>query len=381
MTTRREFVTATLATGALLAAGATVACAPTTQAGPGGGAGPAPPTPARPTPKKILILGGTGFLGPHVVEAALARGHTMTLFNRGKTHAELFPELEKLHGDRDGHLEALVGRQWDAVVDTSGYFPRLVKASAELLAPSVGHYVFISSISAYADPVPAHADESAPLATVPDPTVEDMKFYGALKALCEQAAERAMPGRVTSVRPGLIVGPGDPTDRFTYWPARFARGGEVLAPGDGTDPGQVMDGRDLAAFLVRTIEDHALGVYNATGPATTMTMKDMLGACATAAGAGAGTPTWVPTAFLEKMEVAPWMELPVWTGGDLGFATIDARKAIARGLSFRPILATARDTLAWWQEQPEERRRAPKAGLAPDKEAAVLAAWHKEKQS
>jgi 2'-hydroxyisoflavone reductase len=379
-TTRRQFVKAGLTgAGALAVAGAGLACA--------GGAAPsgtrpassaAPPS-ARPKPKTILVLGGTGFLGPHVVEAALARGHVLTLFNRGKTHAELFPDLEKLHGDRDGHLEALVGRKWDAVVDTSGYFPRLVKASAELLAPSVGHYVFVSTISVYADPVPAHADEATPVATMPDPTVEDMKFYGAAKALCEKAAEAAMPGRVSNVRPGLIVGPGDPTDRFTYWPARFARGGELLAPGDGSDPGQVMDARDLAAFLVKTIEDGAFGTFNATGPATTMTMKDLLGACATAAGAGAGTPVWVDTRFLEKMEVAPWMELPVWTGEDLGFATIDARKAIAAGLRFRPVLDTAADTLAWWKTQPEERRLRPKAGLAPEKEAAVLKAWKEQK--
>jgi 2'-hydroxyisoflavone reductase len=378
-TTRREFVQAGLALAAGTAVGVGCGGGTATAVVPQDGSAPAPEATASPTPKKILVLGGTGFLGPHVVEAALARGHTLTLFNRGKTHAELFPELEKLHGDRDGHLEALVGRRWDAVVDTSGYVPRLVKASAELLAPSVDQYVFISSISAYADPLAAHANESAPLATMPDPSVEDGQFYGPLKALCEQAAERAMPGRVTNVRPGLIVGPGDPTDRFTYWPARVARGGEVLAPGDGTDPGQVVDGRDLAAFLVRAIEDGTFGVFNAVGPATTMTMKDMLGACVTAAGAAAGTLTWVDNAFLEQQDVHPWVELPVWTGGDLGFATIDAAKAIAKGLTFRPIVETAKDTLAWWNGLPAERRAAPKAGLAPAKEAAVLAAWKARK--
>jgi 2'-hydroxyisoflavone reductase len=379
-TTRRTILKAGLAGTALAAAGASLASGC-------GAAAPAvtpSPTPLRkpkePVSKTILVLGGTGFLGPHIVEYARSRGHTLTLFNRGKTHTELFPELEKLHGDRDGHLEALVGRKWDAVIDTSGYFPRLVKASAELLAPNVGQYVFVSSISVYADPVPAHASESTPVATMPDPTVEDMQFYGALKARCEQAAEAAMPGRVTNVRPGLIVGPGDPTDRFTYWPARLAKGGEVLAPGSGEDPGQLIDARDLGAWLVHAVETGTMGVFNAVGPATTMTMKDMLGACETAArgmAAPASTLTWVDTAFLEKMEVAPWMELPVWTGGDPGFATIDAKKAIAAGLTFRPILDTARDTLTWWKTLPEERRAAPKAGLAPDKEAAVLAAWKK----
>ena len=379
MTTRRDFVKGGLAAGALVAAGAGLGCGANGKSAPASAATPTPA--ARPAPRKLLILGGTGFLGPHVVEAALARGHTMTLFNRGKTHAELFPELEKLRGDRDGDLGALAGRSWDAVIDTSGYFPRQTRATAELLGPNAAHYVFISSISVYADPVAARSDESAPLATIPDPTSEDMqggKYYGALKALAEQAAERAMPGRVTNVRPGLIAGPGDPTDRFTYWPARLARGGEVLAPGDGSDPGQFIDARDLAAWLVHAIEGGHMGVYNAVGPATPMSMKELVGACASAAGAAAGTPTWVPTPFLEKQEVAPWVELPVWTGGEPGFATIDARKAIARGLTFRPVVDTARDTLAWWQSLPEERRQKPKAGLAPEKEAAVLAAWKQQ---
>jgi 2'-hydroxyisoflavone reductase len=328
---------------------------------------------------KILVLGGTKFLGPDIVEAALARGHTLTLFNRGKTNPGLFPDVEKLVGDRDGHLEALAGRQWDAVVDTSGYVPRIVRASAELLAPSVGHYVFISSISVYADPLAPRSDESAKLATLLDPATEKVEeHYGALKAACEAAAEAAMPGRVTSIRPGLIVGPGDPSDRFTYWPARVHRGGEVLCPGDGADPAQVVDSRDLGAWIVRVVERKTTGVFNAAGPASPLSMKSLVDGCVTAAGT-APTLTWVPTAFLEAQQVMPWMELPVWTGADTGFATIDASKAIAAGLSFRPLVDTARDTLAWWLAEPEERRARPRAGLDPQKEAAVLAAWKAKK--
>lgn len=376
---RRELL---VTSGAVLA-GAALGCTP---GGKAGGPAPAPvpdgagtPAPTRPKSMSILVLGGTKFLGPDIVEAALARGHTITLFNRGKTNPGLFPDVEKLHGDRDGHLEALVGRRWDAVVDTSGYVPRIVRASAELLAPNVGHYVFISSISAYADPLAPHSDESARVATLTDPTTEKVEeHYGALKAACEAAAEAALPGRVTSIRPGLIVGPGDPSDRFTYWPARVARGGEVLCPGDGTDPAQVIDSRDLGAWIVKVVEDRAMGVYNAAGPATPLTMKTLLETCVAAAGTSP-TLTWVPTAFLEAQQVAPWMELPVWTGPETGFATIDAGKAIAAGLTFRPLLDTAKDTLAWWLAEPAERRAKPRAGLDPQKEAAVLAAWKAKK--
>jgi 2'-hydroxyisoflavone reductase len=368
-----------LASGALAAA---AACGGTTKTGgptPPPGGGDTPPEPAKPTPRTILILGGTGFLGPAIVEAARARGHTLTLFNRGKTNPGLFPDVEKLQGDRDGQLAALEGRKWDAVVDTSGYVPRIVKMSADLLAPNVGQYIFISSISVYADPLAAHSDESAPIATMPDPTNEEVRqYYGALKALCEQAAEKSMPGRTCAVRPGLIVGPGDPTDRFTYWPVRLQRGGEVLAPGDGNDPGQVVDVRDLGEWLVHLIEENVTGTFNAVGPAETMTMRAMLEACRTAAGTDARL-TWVDTKFLEEQQVAPWMELPVWTGSDPGFATVSATKAIAKGLKFRPILDTCQATLTWWNAQPEERRAKLRTGLAPEKEAQVLAAWHARK--
>ena len=222
-----------------------------------------------PEPKTILMLGGTGFLGPQTVEAALRRGHKVTLFNRGKTRPGLFPDLEKLQGDREkDDLKALEGRKWDAVVDTSANVPRWVKKAAAVLGPNVGHYIYISSISVYADTSKPGIDESAPVATIDDPTTEkiDGRTYGALKALTEKAAETAMPGKVAVVRPGLIVGPEDPSDRFTYWPVRVARGGEVLAPGSPDDPIQLIDVRDLGEFLVRLIEGRTTGVFNALGP-------------------------------------------------------------------------------------------------------------------
>src|SRR5512138_1103393 len=257
--TRRSFLHSSLALAATGAAGSARA---------------ADPKPAR---KRILILGGTGFLGPALVEAARAAGHAVTLFNRGKTRPELFPDVEKLRGDRDGKLDALRGRAWDAAIDTSGYVPRLVGMSARLLAPSVSTYLFVSSISVYGDRVPAGADETAPTAPLEDPSSEDVgKHYGALKAASERAAEAAMPGRVVVVRPGLIVGPGDPTDRFTYWPVRLDRGGEVLAPGDGADPVQLVDVRDVAAFLVLLAAPGEAGAYNAVGPAERLTMRALL---------------------------------------------------------------------------------------------------------
>jgi len=382
---RRQFVFGSLAAGA-------AACGP--RRDPSGAAGappPASPAPAAAAPgpaaaparKSILVLGGTGFLGPHVVTAALARGHTVTLFNRGKTHAELFPGVEKLHGDRDGHLEALASRTWDAVVDPSGYVPRIVKASAELLAPRVGHYVFISTISVYAKHDVTNPDESAPVATLADPTSEDSKaHYGALKALCEQAAETAMPGRVASIRPGLIIGPGDPTGRFTHWPTRLAEGGEVLAPGDGATPVQYIDGRDLGAWIARVIEDRTVGTMNALGPATRVTMKSVLDECNRALGNKAQL-TWVDAAFLEQHGVEGWRDMPMWIdnhGDFAGFGTLQNTRAVRAGLAFRPIGDTARDTLAWLDTLPEdERAKARSSGIKRDREAAVLAAWKARK--
>ncbi|HEY3244258.1 MAG TPA: SDR family oxidoreductase [Phycisphaerae bacterium] len=329
--------------------------------------------------KKLLILGGTGFLGPHVVEFARKRGHTLTLFNRGKTHPQLFPDIEKLHGDRNGDLKSLEGRQWDAVLDNSGYVPRQVRDSAELLKDNVQHYVFISTISVYADTSKPGMDESAPVGKLPDETVEKVtgETYGPLKALCEQAVEKSLPGRATVIRPGLIVGPGDPTDRFTYWPVRLDRGGEVLAPGDPSDPIQLIDVRDLAEWIVRVIEQSITDVYNATGPKGTLTMGEMLQACQ-AASKSAARLTWVDADFLEQQKVSAWEDMPVWLpprGETAGAAKVNAQKAIAKGLTFRPIAVTAKDTLDWFKSEPDERRSKLKAGISPEREAEVLAAW------
>ena len=376
MIDRRDFVLGSLAAGAAAACGAgsdRSAPTPTVKA--------APATP--PAKKSILVLGGTGFLGPHVVTAAQARGHKLTLFNRGKTHPGLFPDVEKLHGDRDGHLEALAGRRWDAVVDPSGYVPRIVKASAELLAPSVGHYVFISTISVYARFDTVNPDESLAVETIEDPTNEDVRAnYGALKALCEKAAEAAMPDRVANIRPGLIIGPGDPSGRFTHWPSRLAAGGEVLAPGDGSTPVQYIDGRDLGAWIVRVVEDRTVGTMNALGPEHRVTMKSVLDECNRAVG-GKAQLTWVDAGFLEQHDVKGWSEMPMWleNKGELtGFGTLQNARAVKAGLTFRPIGDTARDTLAWLETLPEdERARARSSGIKPDKETQVLAAWKARK--
>lgn len=334
------------------------------------------PAASKAKPMKILILGGTSFLGPQIVEAARARGHVLTLFNRGKTNPGLFPDIEKLHGDRDGDLASLEGRQWDAVVDTSGFVPRLVTMSAALLAPSVKQYVFISTISVFAEGVKPGTSEDGPLATTPDESSEDVKkYYGALKALSEKAADKAMSGRAWNVRPGLIVGPGDKTDRFTYWPVRVAKGGEVLAPGDGDDPVQYVDVRDLAAWIVLGVERDLTGTYNATGPAKKLTMKAMLEGIKKGTG-GDATFTWVATEFLEKKEIAPWSDLPVWVPGNEGFTQINCAKAIAAGLTFRPVPATAKDTLAWYKALPQDRRGKLLAGISAEKERELLAAWH-----
>lgn len=335
--------------------------------------------------KKILILGGTAFLGPALVEAAQSRGHTLTLFNRGKTRPELFPGVEKLLGDRDSDLKALEGRQWDAVIDTSANLPRWVKASAGLLAPNVGHYVYISSISAYADMSQYGINEDSPVATVEDEKTEDVsRHYGALKALSEKAAEAAMPGRTTVIRPGLIVGPRDPTDRFSYWPVRVARGGEVLAPGDGADPVQFIDVRDLASFILALVERREVGTFNATGPASTFSMRELLETCKAANG-GDATFTWADADWLvEQQQVRPWTQMPVWiprSGESKGIGQVSIARALKAGLTFRPAVDTARDTLAWFRAEPLERQQKPmRAGLAPEREREVLAAWHQRSQ-
>ncbi|HYV43365.1 MAG TPA: NAD-dependent epimerase/dehydratase family protein [Myxococcaceae bacterium] len=362
--TRRRFLHATAAAGALPLL---TRCAGAMGAGAGADAKGGKKL-------RLLILGGTKYLGPELVNEAQARGHVLTLFNRGKTNPQLFPDLEKLHGDRNGDLKSLEGRSWDAVLDTSGYVPKQVAASAGLLSKRVAQYVFISTISVYPDGMKPGSDETAAVQTVPDPTSEDVqKHYGGLKALCEAAAEAAMPGRVTNVRPGLIVGPGDPTDRFTYWPVRISRGGDVLAPGSGEDPAQLIDVRDLASWVITAVERKHVGVFNALGPAKKMTMREMLEGCRRGVGSDARL-VWADAKVLEKNEVSPWMDMPVWTGGDAGFASISNARAVAAGMTFRPIDATAKDTLAWFKTQPPERRAKLRAGVTPEREEKVLQA-------
>lgn len=327
---------------------------------------------------KLLILGGTVFLGRALVETALQQGHQITLFNRGKTNPDLFPEVERIIGERNGDLSALQDRRWDAVIDTCGYVPRLVQHSAESLADRAGQYTFISSLSVYADPSQVGIDESAPVGTLDDPLVEEVNgdTYGPLKALCEQAAETAMPGRVLVLRPGLIVGPYDPTDRFTYWPHRIAQGGEVLAPGRPGRVVQFIDVRDLAEWTVRMIEAGKIGVYNADGPAAPLAMGDLLASCKTESGSNAAF-TWVSEAFLIEQEVGMWMEMPLWVPEShpehAGFFAFDCRKAIAEGLAFRPLASTVRATLDWDASLPPDR--ALRAGITRECESELLAKW------
>ncbi len=361
--TRREFLRNAAIGGALVGSGALGGCARKADGG---------------RKLKLLILGGTGFLGPHTVRAALARGHEMTLFNRGRTNPHLFPDLEKLRGDRDGDLAALEGREWDAVIDTSGYVPRVVKMSADLLAPRVSQYVFISSISVYGNLTEPGADETTPVDTIEDETVEEItgSTYGALKALCEQAVEGSMPGRTTNIRPGLIVGPGDRTDRFTYWPVRVARGGEVLAPGDGRDYSQFIDVRDLAEWIIHCIERRITGVYNADSPAASLTIAELLETCRKVSGSDAEF-TWADEEFLTEQGVNAWSDMPVWAGsGESGWGHVRTTRARENGLGRRPVSETVRDTLDWFRTQPEERRAKLRSGLTVEREAEVLAAWH-----
>lgn len=325
---------------------------------------------------KLLILGGTVFLGRHLVESALARGHEVTIFTRGQRNPDLFPEVEKLRGDRLVSLEPLKGRRWDAAIDTSAYIPRAVKASAGLLADAVEHYTFISTISVYANQSRSNPEE-APVGKLEDETVEEINggTYGPLKALCEQAAEEAMPGRVLTLRPGLIVGPHDPSDRFTYWPVRIARGGEVLIPDTPDLPVQVIDARDLAEWNLDLVEARRTGLFNAVGPTEPLTFEQMIRECLEVAG-GDATLTPVSEEFLLEQKVGPWMELPIWlpTDGPRGMSTTPITRALEAGLTFRPLAETIRDTLAWEKTRPADLPR--RAGLKPEREAELLAAWH-----
>ncbi|MEP6871149.1 MAG: NAD-dependent epimerase/dehydratase family protein [Anaerolineaceae bacterium] len=326
---------------------------------------------------EILVLGGTVFVGRHLVAAAIAAGHTVTMFNRGVTNPGLFPGVETIYGDRTVDLQALVDRKWDAVIDAAGYVPRVVRMSAEFLAGRVDHYTFISSISVFASFRDRGMDESAPVGRLEGASTEEVTdaAYGPLKALCEIAAEAEMPRKTLIIRPGLIVGPHDPTDRFTYWPARVERGGEVLAPVDPACETQLVDVRDLAEWTVRMIETKATGTFNASGPATPLTLGGVIETCREVSGSDA-KPVWVPEEFIKEMGISPWMDLPLWVGGSeemAGFAAINCRKAIAAGLTFRPLRETVADTRVWDRQRASLPR---KAGLSSENETAALATWH-----
>jgi 2'-hydroxyisoflavone reductase len=329
---------------------------------------------------RLLVLGGTQFLGRHLVEAALAEGDAVTILHRGRTNPGLFAgQVERITADRDGGLDGLAGREWDAVVDTCGYVPRVVTASARAVADRCGHYTFVSTESVYGDVGEAGLDETAPVAELVDPATEvvDGDTYGGLKALCEIAAEAAMPGRVLNVRPGLIVGPWDPTDRFTYWPRRIAAGGDVLLPGGPERPVQFVDGRDLAGWILGAARRGLTGTYNACGPAEPVGMGALFDACVGVSGSGA-RPVWADEAALIAAGVEPWSELPLWVGEgadptDAGFMQISSARAIAQGLAFRPTEAIVRDTLEWDGEHPEFRSA---AALTPARERELLAVFN-----
>lgn len=323
---------------------------------------------------RILVIGGTRFLGRHIVESALERNHDVTLFNRGQTNADLFPAVTKLRGDRASDLSALQGKSWDVVIDTCGYVPRLVSASAQALAGSTNLYVFISSISVYADFTSSAINESSPVATMPDETVEEItnETYGPLKALCERAAENAMPGHVLHIRPGYIVGPHDPTDRFTYWPYRVAQGGEVAVPGSPEAPVQFIDARDLTDWLVRMSGDGKTGVYNATGPDYALTMQRFLGTCKDVTQSDARF-IWLSEPFIFERHLEA--DFPIWTPAEeSGGSLVDCAKAIADRLTFRPLEDTIRATLQWNAQRPEGFTG--RAGISREKEAALLEEWH-----
>lgn len=335
--------------------------------------------PLLPAPRRklsLLILGGTSFLGPATIEAAQRRGHEMTMFNRGRTNPQLFPDVEKLHGDRDGKLDALAGRKWDAVIDTSGYVPRHARLSAEMLRDAVRQYVFVSTISVYPDFGNGNGaiDEDSAVGVLDDPSVEEVNgaTYGPLKALCEQAVEAVMPGRVTNVRPGLIVGPGDPSDRFTYWPLRVHRGGEILAPGDGTTTVQFIDVRDLGEWIIAAIENEVTGVYNATGFQGRLDLREFLYGCKCAITTDCSF-TWLSEQFLAAKGVGPWMEMPLWIPAE-ALPYVKNERALAKGLRFRPVSQTIADTLEWALEKRGKQKL--RAGMDAARETELLASWH-----
>jgi len=321
----------------------------------------------------ILIIGGTRFLGRHLVDSAITRGHQVTLFNRGKSNPDLFPDIETIIGDREHNIDKLSGRTWDAVIDTCGYVPRFVRESAVGLEGSVKRYVFISSISAYDDFSKAGLTEKDPPGPLSDESDDNTpETYGPRKTRCEKYVEEVYDDRALIVRPGLIVGPNDLTDRFTYWPVRVAKGRDVLAPDRPDAPTQIIDVRDLSDFMVKLIEDNASGIYNATGPDYVLTMGTLLDTCKQVSGSDAEF-KWASPEFLNENNVAPWSDLPAWIPDDeenQGFAQMDMSKAVNAGLKFRPLEETVRDTLAWASSRPADYQL--RAGLQSEREQELL---------
>jgi 2'-hydroxyisoflavone reductase len=336
---------------------------------------------------RILILGGTGFTGPFQVKYALSRGHKVTVFNRGRTHpGELPKEAERLIGDRNGQLDSLKGRTWDVVIDNPATLPIWVRDAAQILKGNVEHYVFISSTAVYADTSKQDIVETAQLAkyTGADAMKEtnatmragNFALFGPLKAQSEAEAEKWFPGKTLAIRPGYIVGPGDESDRFTYWPVRVERGGEVLAPGSPANPMQFIDARDLAEWTIRMVEQGSVGAYNATGPKSKLSMGQMLNDMKRTTNSTAQF-TWVDDEFLKTQKIID--DFPIWTstkGSEIGYLTTNVNKALKHGLTFRPLPDTVRATLEWFKKQTPERQSKIRAGIKPEKEAEVLAAWH-----
>jgi 2'-hydroxyisoflavone reductase len=330
------------------------------------------------TPLRVLMLGGTGFIGPHTIAALSRAGHQITLFNNDKESAKKFPELKSLFGDRDGKIEALSGRDWDVVIDNSGYVTRHVKLTADALKDRVGHYIFISSISAYADLAKSGIDEDYPLATLKDPNVENVtnETYGGLKAACESVVRAVYGSRCAIIRPTYIVGPGDPTDRFTYWPARVSRGGEMLAPGTSRDPVQFIDVRDLAEFIAACAQHRHAGNYNVCNPPRRVRMGQLLDSSRKITKANTKV-VWVDAKFIEDQKFEG-NEIPIWSptdGESAGAALVESTRAVSKGLKFRPLNVTVSDTLAWHATRPAEQREKLRAGLTIDQERALLEKW------
>ena len=333
---------------------------------------------------KILILGGSQFVGRWMTQAALDAGHQVTMFNRGQSNPQLFDSVEKLTGDRNGDLSALEGRQWDAVIDTSAYVPRQVAGTAALLKDSVNTYLFVSTMMVYADFKQSGLNEESAVGKLEDESIEavNVKTYGPLKALCEREVRRILPHKHVILRPCIVVGPYDNTDRFTWWLQRVARGGEMFVPGNPEYPFQIIDARDLAEWAVRLVENRQTGTFNAAGLESPVSLGDTLNAARVASGSDARF-TWVEEEFFQTHKVSYWRELPFWLpswdAAYPGFFQVDNRKALAAGLTFRPLGQTVADTLAWSQTLPADH--AWRAGLTPEREAELLQAYREFKKN